>query len=145
MLLSEKPIPHVRGIELDYQRLSRLSRRVMNRCCTLRTCFMRLFAPLPIKQEARTIPRMKVTVLMVETRMRVMMWSFQTEGFHNTPRFSRGSQMEGQSDPKYRQDNKTHHKPRLDEYSDTDRYDDKYARDEECAYSCKSPVIHSTS
>lgn len=68
--------------------------------------------------------------------------SFQTEGFHNTPRFSRGSQMNGQSDPKNRQDHKTHHKPRLDEYSESERDDDKYARDEECAYSRKSPAIH---
>nr|DAF41629.1 MAG TPA: hypothetical protein [Caudoviricetes sp.] len=118
---------------------------MMNRCCTPRTCFIRLFAPLPIKQEARTIPRMKVTVLMVETRMRVMMWSFQTEGFQYTPRFSRGLQMQSQSDPKNRQDHKTHHEPRLDEDSESECDDDKYTRDEECAYSRKSPVIHHTS
>lgn len=81
---------------------------------------------------------------MVETRMRVMMWSFQTEGFHNTPRFSRGLQMKSQSDPENRQDNKSHNEPRLDEYPESNRDDDKYARDEECAYSRKSPVIHRT-
>lgn len=50
--------------------------------------------------------------------------------------------MQSQSDPKNRQDNKAHHEPRLDEDSESKCDDDKYARDEECAYSRKSPVIH---
>ena len=68
--------------------------------------------------------------------------SFQTEGFQYTPRFSRGLQMQSQSDPQNRQDHKAHHEPRLDEDSKSERDDDKYARNEECAYSRKSPVIH---
>lgn len=46
--------------------------------------------------------------------------SFQTEGFHNTPRFSRGLHMQSQSDPKNRQGNKAHHEPRLDEESESE-------------------------
>jgi len=71
--------------------------------------------------------------------------SFQTEGFQYTPRFSCGLQMQSQSDPKNRQDHKANHEPRLDEDPESERDDDKYARDEECAYSRKSPVIHCTS
>ena len=50
--------------------------------------------------------------------------------------------MKGQSDPKNRQDNEAHHKPRLDEYSESERDNGKYGGDEECAYSSKSPVVH---
>ena len=38
--------------------------------------------------------------------------------------------MKGQSDPQNRQDHKAHHDPRLDEDSESERDDDKYACDE---------------
>ena len=50
--------------------------------------------------------------------------------------------MKGKSDPENRQDHKAHHEPRLYEYPESECDDDEYARDEERAYSRKSPVIH---